>query len=234
MECNRRQTQKLLSGFWTELLQLSRTEETLMFAHSYRRLSITPGDLCCATPSPAASVFHRFCLSLLFWGPEAVVWVRCSGKHTVLRARGDHVGSFSASSGGHTGWGSRQEGWISSWSHVSLWLFVRRAVGPLAGFPSRRGWVRSSHLVGREGCPHTPWQSGGRTPKRRWSSWDGCSGLQKNFSGVAPKNDNKWRRLRSFFFTRTFIWQFIAKDKDLQRHFSFRIHLLPPVLAHNC
>lgn len=56
----------------------------------------------------------------------------------------------------------------------------------VAGFP-RGSWVHLSHLVGREGCPHTLWQSGGRTPKRRWSSWDGCSGLQKNFSEVTPK-----------------------------------------------
>lgn len=132
--------------------------------------------------------FWPLLLIALVLGSRGCVWVRRCSKHTVLRARSDHVGSFSASSGGHTGCINRQrdESPARVTSRVTL-VVCERCRWSMAGFP-QGSWVHLSHLVAREGCPHTLWQTGGRTPKRRWSSWDGCSGLQKNFFEVTPKS----------------------------------------------
>lgn len=127
MKRNRRQTKPfILLLDWTP--STFTTEEGLILAHSSRALSMSPGDLCCTSLSLTAFVFDHLCLSLLCWGPEAVFGFAAAREHTVLRARSDHVGSFSASSGGHAGC-KQTEGWITGSSYVLLWRFVRSAVG---------------------------------------------------------------------------------------------------------
>lgn len=129
MKCNRRQTKTFIWLLdWTP--STFRTEKTLIFAHSYRPLSVTPGDLCCTSPSLTAFVFDHFCLSLFVLGSRGCVWVRCCSKHTVLRARSDHVGSFSASSGGHTGCINRQRDESPARVTCYFGCFARAAVGP--------------------------------------------------------------------------------------------------------
>lgn len=61
---------------------------------------------------------------------------------------------------------------------IGLWQVSRKA-------------VLLSHLMSRKRCPHTLWQTGGLTPERRWSSWDGCSDRQKNFFEVTPEIKRK-------------------------------------------
>lgn len=79
---------------------------------------------------PDGFCFWPLLLIALVLGSRGCVWVRCCSKHTVLRARSDHVGSFSASSGGHTGCINRQRDESPARVTCYFGCFARAAVGP--------------------------------------------------------------------------------------------------------
>lgn len=86
---------------------------------------------------PDSFCFWPLLLIALVLGSRGCVWVRCCSKHTVLRARSDHVGSFSASSGGHTGCINRQRD--ESPARVTCYFGCLRELPLVHGrFPSRQ------------------------------------------------------------------------------------------------
>lgn len=130
-----------------------RTEKTLIFTHSYRPLSITPGDPCCTFLSVIAFVFGLSTTSAYHsvLGPRGCVWVRGCSKHTVLRARSDHVGNLSASSGGHTGW-KQTQCWITNSRHMLYLCFCDVQAAEATVSPDGEGKLSSPAV--------TNWRSG--------------------------------------------------------------------------
>lgn len=198
---------ELWSRSWTELLQLYRQtkwyidEYNVNIAHSSWSRDpggSTPGDLgptsLSLTAFLSASAYHScFGLPRLFGFTAAATGPRCLGASVIMWAASRlHLEDMLD--------GRQTAGPISSQSHQSLCVLV-----------GEKCWVCLSHLAARERCLRTWWQTGGQTPRPRWSSWDGCSGRRRNFSGARPETSEQIeKRENGINIPQIWIWKSVC------------------------